>query len=230
MFKKKKKPLFNQRFSFVSFLVQPKITYLNNQTASEFDDQVTLTCEASGDPTPTISWSFENRVFTEGEQVLRYFSFLFLSKVDLFQTALFISMNKVNHHVLSDRPHRKPAVQVVCVNSLSQPSCMFTVRRRTLVAIVIMERGEEKRERSSGDVVNRWRRRSWTDGWVSKHRTFYSGYECLCHAWSRESSMTYFSLHDSLRICHERNVFCILTQTTTIMFNIILQGFKLSTA
>ncbi|XP_028450613.1 neural cell adhesion molecule 1a isoform X6 [Perca flavescens] len=54
----------------LNVFVQPKITYLNNQTASEFDDQVTLTCEALGDPTPTISWSFENRVFTEGEQSL----------------------------------------------------------------------------------------------------------------------------------------------------------------
>ncbi|XP_026227934.1 neural cell adhesion molecule 1a isoform X3 [Anabas testudineus] len=52
----------------LNVFVQPKITYLSNQTASEFDEQVTLTCEASGDPTPTISWSFENRVFTEGEQ------------------------------------------------------------------------------------------------------------------------------------------------------------------
>ena len=51
------------------FLVQPKITFFNNQTASEFDEQVTLVCEAMGDPTPTISWSFGNRVFTEGEQV-----------------------------------------------------------------------------------------------------------------------------------------------------------------
>uniref|UniRef100_A0A8D3EAL5 Neural cell adhesion molecule 1a n=1 Tax=Scophthalmus maximus TaxID=52904 RepID=A0A8D3EAL5_SCOMX len=52
----------------LNVFVQPKITYLNNQTAAEFDEQVTLTCEASGDPTPTISWSFENRVFAEGQQ------------------------------------------------------------------------------------------------------------------------------------------------------------------
>lgn len=54
----------------LNVFVQPKITYLSNQTASEFDAQVTLTCEASGDPTPSISWSFETRVFTEGEQSL----------------------------------------------------------------------------------------------------------------------------------------------------------------
>ncbi|XP_024133343.1 neural cell adhesion molecule 1b isoform X10 [Oryzias melastigma] len=48
--------------------VKPKITYIVNQTSSEMEEQVTLTCEASGDPTPTISWSSGDHVFTEGEQ------------------------------------------------------------------------------------------------------------------------------------------------------------------
>nr|XP_043897776.1 neural cell adhesion molecule 1a isoform X11 [Solea senegalensis] len=54
----------------LNVFVPPKITYLINATALEFDEQLTLTCEASGDPTPTISWSFENKVFTEGQQSL----------------------------------------------------------------------------------------------------------------------------------------------------------------
>ncbi|XP_054462585.1 neural cell adhesion molecule 1b isoform X2 [Anoplopoma fimbria] len=48
--------------------VKPKITYIVNQSTSEMEEQVTLTCEASGDPTPTISWSSGDHVFTEGEQ------------------------------------------------------------------------------------------------------------------------------------------------------------------
>ncbi|XP_046723237.1 neural cell adhesion molecule 1a isoform X4 [Silurus meridionalis] len=48
--------------------VQPKITYLKNQTASELEEQTVLTCEATGDPTPSIVWSFGRRIFSEGEQ------------------------------------------------------------------------------------------------------------------------------------------------------------------
>uniref|UniRef100_A0A8C6SWI9 Neural cell adhesion molecule 1b n=1 Tax=Neogobius melanostomus TaxID=47308 RepID=A0A8C6SWI9_9GOBI len=48
--------------------VKPKITYTANQTSPEMEEQVTLTCEASGDPTPTISWTSGEHVFTEGEQ------------------------------------------------------------------------------------------------------------------------------------------------------------------
>ncbi|XP_029107399.1 neural cell adhesion molecule 1a isoform X4 [Scleropages formosus] len=54
----------------LNVFVQPKITYLKNQTASELEEQVTLTCEATGDPTPTIVWSFGRQVFSEGEQSL----------------------------------------------------------------------------------------------------------------------------------------------------------------
>ncbi|XP_067231791.1 neural cell adhesion molecule 1a isoform X4 [Chanodichthys erythropterus] len=50
--------------------MQPKITFLENQTASELEEQITLTCEATGDPTPNIIWSFGRRVFTENEQSL----------------------------------------------------------------------------------------------------------------------------------------------------------------
>ncbi|XP_035478599.2 neural cell adhesion molecule 1b isoform X5 [Scophthalmus maximus] len=50
--------------------VKPKITYTVNQSTSELEEQVTLTCEASGDPTPTMNWSYGERVFTDGEQSL----------------------------------------------------------------------------------------------------------------------------------------------------------------
>ncbi|XP_053279500.1 neural cell adhesion molecule 1b isoform X5 [Pleuronectes platessa] len=50
--------------------VKPRITFIVNQSTSEMEEQVTLTCEASGDPTPTINWSYGERDFTEGEQSL----------------------------------------------------------------------------------------------------------------------------------------------------------------
>ncbi|XP_051959784.1 neural cell adhesion molecule 1-like isoform X2 [Xyrauchen texanus] len=54
----------------LNVFVHPKITFLDNQTATEFDEQIKLTCEATGDPTPNIIWSFGRRVFTENEQSL----------------------------------------------------------------------------------------------------------------------------------------------------------------
>lgn len=55
---------------FCESTVQPKITFLENQTASELEEQITLTCEATGDPTPNIIWSFGRRIFNENEQVM----------------------------------------------------------------------------------------------------------------------------------------------------------------
>ncbi|XP_055036844.2 neural cell adhesion molecule 1a isoform X5 [Misgurnus anguillicaudatus] len=54
----------------LSVFVQPRITFLENQTASELEEKITLTCEATGDPTPKIIWSFGRRIFTENEQSL----------------------------------------------------------------------------------------------------------------------------------------------------------------
>uniref|UniRef100_A0AAR2KT22 Neural cell adhesion molecule 1b n=1 Tax=Pygocentrus nattereri TaxID=42514 RepID=A0AAR2KT22_PYGNA len=48
--------------------VKPRITYLENHTTTEMEEQITLTCEATGDPTPTITWSYGTRMFMDGEQ------------------------------------------------------------------------------------------------------------------------------------------------------------------
>lgn len=64
--------MFNGNFSnskTVFVLVKPKITYLENQTATEMEEQIRLTCEATGDPTPSITWATGTHVFLEGEQV-----------------------------------------------------------------------------------------------------------------------------------------------------------------
>ncbi|XP_041090757.1 neural cell adhesion molecule 1-like isoform X18 [Polyodon spathula] len=54
----------------LNVFVKPKITYVENKTALELEEQITLTCEAIGDPTPSIVWSSASRIFTEGEQSL----------------------------------------------------------------------------------------------------------------------------------------------------------------
>uniref|UniRef100_H3BF90 Neural cell adhesion molecule 1 n=1 Tax=Latimeria chalumnae TaxID=7897 RepID=H3BF90_LATCH len=54
----------------IKVFVKPKVTYVENKTAMELEDHITLTCEASGDPTPSIKWRTTNRIFTEGEQTL----------------------------------------------------------------------------------------------------------------------------------------------------------------
>ncbi|XP_066564498.1 neural cell adhesion molecule 1a isoform X5 [Amia ocellicauda] len=54
----------------LNVFVKPKITFSENRSATELDEQVVLTCEATGDPIPNILWSFGRRVFTEGEQSL----------------------------------------------------------------------------------------------------------------------------------------------------------------
>ncbi|KAM4828368.1 neural cell adhesion molecule 1 isoform 18-T18 [Thomomys bottae] len=49
---------------------KPKITYVENQTAMELEEQVTLTCEASGDPIPSIIWRTSTRNISSEEKTL----------------------------------------------------------------------------------------------------------------------------------------------------------------
>ncbi|XP_051895619.1 neural cell adhesion molecule 1-like isoform X9 [Pristis pectinata] len=50
--------------------VKPEITYVENKTAVELESQITLTCEAKGDPTPTITWTKGSRTYRDGEQTM----------------------------------------------------------------------------------------------------------------------------------------------------------------
>ncbi|NWR24142.1 NCAM1 protein, partial [Emberiza fucata] len=49
---------------------KPKITYVENKTAMELEDQITLTCEASGDPIPSITWRSSSRNISSEEKTL----------------------------------------------------------------------------------------------------------------------------------------------------------------
>uniref|UniRef100_A0ACB8EYJ4 Neural cell adhesion molecule 1 n=1 Tax=Sphaerodactylus townsendi TaxID=933632 RepID=A0ACB8EYJ4_9SAUR len=49
---------------------KPKITYVENKTAMELEDQITLTCEASGDPIPSITWRTSTRNISNEEKLL----------------------------------------------------------------------------------------------------------------------------------------------------------------
>ncbi|XP_072885672.1 neural cell adhesion molecule 1-like isoform X8 [Hemitrygon akajei] len=50
--------------------VKPEITYAENKTVVELESQITLTCEAKGDPTPTITWMKGSHTFRDGEQTM----------------------------------------------------------------------------------------------------------------------------------------------------------------
>ncbi|KAM6115746.1 neural cell adhesion molecule 1 isoform 3-T3 [Phoenicopterus ruber ruber] len=47
---------------------KPQITYVENKTAMELEDQITLTCEASGDPIPSITWRTSTRNISNEEK------------------------------------------------------------------------------------------------------------------------------------------------------------------
>ncbi|KAM4651270.1 neural cell adhesion molecule 1 isoform 1-T1 [Discoglossus pictus] len=49
---------------------KPKITHVENKTAVELEEQITLTCEASGDPLPSITWRTATRNISSEEKTL----------------------------------------------------------------------------------------------------------------------------------------------------------------
>ncbi|XP_055516615.1 neural cell adhesion molecule 1a isoform X3 [Leucoraja erinacea] len=50
--------------------VRPEITYVENKTVVEQEDHITLTCEAKGDPTPSITWMKGSHTYRDGEQTM----------------------------------------------------------------------------------------------------------------------------------------------------------------
>lgn len=62
-------PHLSQGSSLFPSSAKPKITYVENKTAMELEDQITLTCEASGDPIPSITWRTSTRNISNEEKV-----------------------------------------------------------------------------------------------------------------------------------------------------------------
>ncbi|XP_038635653.1 neural cell adhesion molecule 1-like isoform X29 [Scyliorhinus canicula] len=54
----------------IKVFVKPEITYVVNKTAVELQEQITLTCEAEGDPTPTVIWMKGTHMYKDGEQTM----------------------------------------------------------------------------------------------------------------------------------------------------------------
>ncbi|XP_028930199.1 neural cell adhesion molecule 1 isoform X7 [Ornithorhynchus anatinus] len=55
-------------FIHLKVFAKPKITYVENKTAMELEEQITLTCEASGDPIPSITWRSATRNISNEEK------------------------------------------------------------------------------------------------------------------------------------------------------------------
>ncbi|XP_075047451.1 neural cell adhesion molecule 1 isoform X3 [Mixophyes fleayi] len=60
----------NEATILLKVYAKPKITYVENKTAVELDNEITLTCEASGDPLPSITWRTATRNISEEEKTL----------------------------------------------------------------------------------------------------------------------------------------------------------------
>ncbi|XP_075047452.1 neural cell adhesion molecule 1 isoform X4 [Mixophyes fleayi] len=58
----------NEATILLKVYAKPKITYVENKTAVELDNEITLTCEASGDPLPSITWRTATRNISEEEK------------------------------------------------------------------------------------------------------------------------------------------------------------------
>ena len=63
---------------YIFFTVQPHIIQLKNETTHE-NGQVTLTCEAEGEPIPEITWkrAVDGITFSEGDKVTAKFTVVF---------------------------------------------------------------------------------------------------------------------------------------------------------